>query len=130
MTSSGLSGLLGLAKAERVKNELNGDCFDDLNIHDLRHTGITNMLERGVALPLVASMIGHKAQSVMTLKVYTKFRQKLVGEGNAENGSVIMEKEQEKLSGFELVDGETCELFQVLSLESTIWTVAQITRNA
>ena len=69
-----------LAKAERVKNELNGDCFDDLNIHDLRHTGITNMLERGVALPLVASMVGHEAESVMTLKVYTKFRQNFIAQ--------------------------------------------------
>jgi len=69
-----------IAKAERVKNELNGDCFDDLNIHDLRHTGITNMLERGLALPLVASMVGHEAESVMTLKVYTKFRQKFIAQ--------------------------------------------------
>lgn len=69
-----------IAKAERLKKELNADCFDDLNIHDLRHTGITNMLERGLALPLVASMVGHEAESVMTLKVYTKFRQKFIAQ--------------------------------------------------
>lgn len=69
-----------IAKAERVKNELNGDCFDDLNIHDLRHTGITNMLERKVSLPLVASMVGHEPESCMTLKVYLKFRQKFIAE--------------------------------------------------
>ena len=69
-----------IAKAERVAKELNGDCFDDLNIHDLRHTGITNMLERGLALPLVASMVGHESESVMTLKVYTKFRQKFIAQ--------------------------------------------------
>ncbi len=51
---------------------------DDLNIHDLRTTGITNMLERGLALPLVASMVGHEAESIMTLKVYTRFRQKFM----------------------------------------------------
>ncbi|PYT01371.1 MAG: hypothetical protein DMF63_00545 [Acidobacteria bacterium] len=51
---------------------------DDLNIHDLRTTGITNMLERGVALPLVASMVGHEADSIMTLKVYAKFTQKFI----------------------------------------------------
>jgi len=49
---------------------------DDTHIHDLRHTGITNMLERGIDLGLVADMVGHEAESVMTLKVYTKFRQK------------------------------------------------------
>jgi len=53
---------------------------NDLHIHDLRTTGITNMLERGVALPLVASMVGHEAESVMTLKVYTKFRQKFIAQ--------------------------------------------------
>jgi integrase len=69
-----------IAKAQRVENERNGDCFDDLHIHDLRTTGITNMLERGLSLPLVASMVGHEAESVMTLKVYTKFRQKFIAE--------------------------------------------------
>jgi integrase len=53
---------------------------DDLHIHDLRTTGITNMLERELPLPLVASMVGHEAESVMTLKVYTRFRQKFIAQ--------------------------------------------------
>jgi len=52
----------------------------DTHIHDLRTTGITNMLERGLSLPLVASMVGHEAESVMTLKVYTRFRQNFIAQ--------------------------------------------------
>lgn len=52
--------------------------IDDLNIHDLRRTGITNMLEEEISLPLVASMVGHEAESVMTLKIYTRFRHKYI----------------------------------------------------
>lgn len=54
--------------------------IENLNIHDLRTTGITNMLEKEIPLPLVASMVGHEAESVMTLKVYTKFRQKFIAQ--------------------------------------------------
>jgi integrase len=52
----------------------------DLNIHDLRRTGITNMLEKGLDVALVASMVGHEAESVMTLKIYTKFRHKHIAQ--------------------------------------------------
>jgi integrase len=48
---------------------------DDLNIHDLRRTGITEMLEREISLPLVAQMVGHEPESIVTLKVYAKFTQ-------------------------------------------------------
>ncbi|PYT01722.1 MAG: hypothetical protein DMF63_02430 [Acidobacteria bacterium] len=75
---------LGFEKAIDFKRAFATACriakIDDLHIHDLRTTGITNMLERELPLPLVASMVGHEAESVMTLKVYTKFRSKFIAQ--------------------------------------------------
>ena len=73
---------LGFEKAIDFKRAFSTACglagIEDLHIHDLRTTGITNMLERGIPLPLVASMVGHEAESIMTLKVYTRFREKFI----------------------------------------------------
>lgn len=46
----------------------------NFRMHDLRRTAITNMLEKGIPLHLVAKMVGHSANSVLTLDVYTRFR--------------------------------------------------------
>jgi integrase len=73
---------LGFKKAIDFKRSFATACriakIDDLHIHDLRATGITNMLERGIPLPLVAKMVGHEAESAMTLKVYTRFREQFI----------------------------------------------------
>lgn len=75
---------LGFKKAIDFKKSFATACriakIEDLHIHDLRTTGITNMLERNLPLPLVASMVGHEAESVMTLKVYTRFREKFIAQ--------------------------------------------------
>ncbi len=52
----------------------------DFRLHDLRRTAITNMLEKGVPLHLVAKMVGHSSGSILTLDVYTKFRSDFIQE--------------------------------------------------
>lgn len=52
----------------------------NLRLHDLRRTAITNMLEKGIPLHLVAKMVGHSANSVLTLDVYTRFRSDFIQE--------------------------------------------------
>lgn len=75
---------LGFKKAFDFKRAFATACriagIDDMHIHDLRRTGITNMLESGLSVELVASMVGHEAESIMTLSVYTKFRHKHIAQ--------------------------------------------------
>jgi integrase len=54
--------------------------IQNLRLHDLRRTAITNMLEKGIPLNLVAKMVGHSAGSVLTLDVYTRFRSDFIRE--------------------------------------------------
>ncbi len=54
--------------------------IEGFRMHDLRRTGITNMLEKGIPLYLVAKMVGHSSGSILTLDVYTKFRSDFIQE--------------------------------------------------
>jgi integrase len=45
---------------------------EDFRINDLRRTGITNMVQSGMSLPAIQKQVGHKANSAMTLDIYTK----------------------------------------------------------
>lgn len=60
--------------------------IEGLTMHDLRRSGITNMLEKGIPLHLVAKMVGHSSGSILTLDVYTKFRSDFIQEMMAKMG--------------------------------------------
>lgn len=45
---------------------------EDFRLNDLRRTGITNMVQSGMSLPAIQKQVGHKANSAMTLDIYTK----------------------------------------------------------
>lgn len=54
--------------------------LENFRMHDLRRTAVTNFLEKGIPLHLVAKMVGHSANSVLTLDVYTRFRAEFIQE--------------------------------------------------
>lgn len=48
--------------------------IDDLHLHDLRHEGVSRLLEEGLDIPRVAMISGH--QSWQTLRRYTHLKPK------------------------------------------------------
>ena len=47
------------------KRLIKRSCINDLHFHDLRHEAISRFIERGLTIPEAASIIGHKAQTML-----------------------------------------------------------------
>ena len=63
---------------------------EDVRLHDLRHTFASQAVMRGVPVPVVARLLGHK-QAAMTLRVYSHVADRDVEAAAEQVGSVLAE---------------------------------------
>ncbi len=74
--SNGLTRILGKAGLPRVR------------LHDLRHSTASILMEQGIAVRVVADLLGH-SQVSLTLGTYSHVTERLVGDATAAMGALV-----------------------------------------